>query len=627
MFTDIAGYTALTQTDEAVALRLLRRHNELLRPVFSRHRGREVKTIGDAFLVEFESALDATQCAVEVQRTLRDYNSSVADGPKIRVRIGIHLGDVVHAQGDVLGDAVNVASRIEPLAEPGGICISAQVYAQVENKLRLPFERLEAQALKNVRLPVDVYRVRFPEEEGTPSSTPSTKGRIAVLPFVNMSPDPSDEYFADGMTEELIGKLSEIPDLKVIARTSIMQYKRKEKRLADIGRELAVGSVVEGSVRRSGTRIRVAVQLVDARSEEHRWAATYDKQLDDIFAIQTDVASQVARALAYSLRTQVPPRDTVDVEAYTFYLQGMRLLHAETSTDRAEAVACFQRAIQRDPNFGRAYAGLARAWNLRVREGELEWSVVSEYAEPPARRALELAPASAESHATMSDVHGLLDRFPESIAEAEKAIEINPNLAEAHESLGRQKSSLGRLEEGREAYRRAYELDPLSVDPILNYAWVAQLAGKEEEAREVLESLDRRHPNDPRIYDGKAEFYALKGDLVTCERLLREALLRDPHEPTLRTDLATVLARTGRRAEAEEELRQAEIDAPTVYGKLLSVLYVRSALGDIEPAMEALFRLAEIHAWPYLIKVHPTFAALRTDPRFAVFLAKVGLPT
>jgi class 3 adenylate cyclase len=263
MFTDIVGYTALTQSNEALALELLKRHRELIRPALSRHGGREVKTMGDAFLVEFASALEAIECAMEMQKILHEYNRVSND--KLKVRIGIHVGDVVHTENDEYGDAVNIASRIEPLAQGGEICISEHVYGQVRNKVSYPMVKLPGQNLKNVEFPIDVYKMVLPVDQARPDSIAPTS-RIAVLPLTNISLDPKDGYFADGMTEELITALSQVQGLRVIARTSVENYRARDKRVSQIGKELEVGSVMEGSVRMAGDRLRITVQLIDAKA-------------------------------------------------------------------------------------------------------------------------------------------------------------------------------------------------------------------------------------------------------------------------------------------------------------------------------------------------------------------------
>ena len=262
MFTDIVGYTSLTQKDESSTLQALERHRSLLRPIFTSHGGREIKTIGDAFLVEFQSALDAVLCGVAVQQMMHDRR--VARGETISLRVGIHVGDVIERENDILGDAVNVASRIEPLAEPGGICISSEVYNHVRNKSDIRFVSLGEKSLKNLNAPVEVFKAVMSWDRtasGDALSYPSN--RIAILPFVSMSTSPDDAFFADGVTEEIISTVAAISGLDVISRTSVMGYKGTTKKVEDIGRELKVGSVLEGSFRKAGNRIRVTTQLID----------------------------------------------------------------------------------------------------------------------------------------------------------------------------------------------------------------------------------------------------------------------------------------------------------------------------------------------------------------------------
>ncbi len=621
MFTDIVGYTRLSQANEPLTLDLLEEHRRLLRPLFPAHGGTEVKTMGDAFLVEFRSTLEAVLCAVEIQARLRERNLAAPPHRRLELRIGIHVGDVLHVQGDVQGDAVNVASRIEPLAEAGGVCVSQQVYDSVRNKPDLKFEKMGEVELKNVEFPLGVYKVMMPWKEDQKDAGPAPRERLAVLPFVNMSPDPNDEYFADGLTEELISKLSEVGSLKVIARTSVMNYKRKEKKVSEIGRELSVGSVIEGSVRKSGNKIRVAVQLIDAKSEEHLWASNYDNQLDDIFAIQSDIASKVADSITSGvLRGQVS--ETVDTDAYVAYVRAVQLLHMEDEPSLRQAVTLFEKAITRDSKFARAYAGLSRAWaRLALGFEDFETAVAKSDAE--ARKAVALGPDSAEAHAALSFVCSLEDRFEEELSEATAAIRINPSLAEGYVSLGLYHSSLGHLEEGYQAYRKAYELDPLSW---INYfVDVTRLTGREAEARSVLERWKGLYPRSPGTYAAFAGFYLLGGDLAEAQRALDLGFEIEPKEITLLALQGVVYALTGRREDAERTLGAAQQDEIEV-ARLYSQALIYSALGDVDNAFKALMRQAETHSWHALLKSLPVFDSVRKDPRFPDFCRKVGLP-
>src|SRR5467141_239928 len=258
MFTEMVGYAALGQKNESLSLALVEEQRRLIRPILNRHNGREVKTIGDGFLVEFSSAMDAVSCAYDIQRTTREFNISAPAEQKLHLRIGVHLGDVVESQGDISGDAVNIASRIEPFSEDGGVCLTRQVYDHVQNKFELSLKSVGNKLLKNVALPVEVFRMVMPwSEEKQEAHGKLDRNRLAVLPLSNMSSSPEDGYFADGMTEELISSLSRLPGLGVISRTSVMQYKNQAKHASEIGRELGAGTLLEGSVRKAGNRVRI----------------------------------------------------------------------------------------------------------------------------------------------------------------------------------------------------------------------------------------------------------------------------------------------------------------------------------------------------------------------------------
>jgi adenylate cyclase len=624
MFTDVVGYTRMSQAKESLALELLEEHRKVVRPVLAKHGGTEVKTIGDAFLVEFKSALEAVLCAVEIQSMLTGRNSGVPTERRLEVRIGIHLGDVVHETNDVYGDAVNVASRIEQLSPPGGVCISQQVYESIRNKSDLGFVEMGEVELKNVEFPMRVYRV---DMESIPSGSRSTKApreRLAVLPFVNISPDPNDEYFADGLTEELITMLSEVRGLKVIARTSVMNYKKKEKNVSQIGRELEVGSIIEGSVRKAGNKIRVTVQLIDSRTEEHLWASNYDSQLDDIFAIQTDVARKVAKSVSSGVLVGEWKKDTDDVEAYTMYIKAVQLCHAGTERDLREAVSLLERATSKDPGFARAYAWLATAWNLLASGGYEGWEIVGEKVEALARKGLELGPEWAETHAAMANVNGGMDRFSEAISEAERAIQINPNLSEAYHVLGIQYSALGDLGKGISAFEKGHELDPLAFYTANALALAYRVGGRVPDAIRVLERMKGLGPMNPRVYASLADCYLFVQDYEKAQEMIDAGDRLGGNEVLLKLEQGLLYAFTDRKADAEAilaEIAAYKLETPRIYLQL----FLQSALGNLDECFKVLERMAELHSWPFLIGTLPVFADMRKDPRYAVFAAKVGL--
>jgi len=348
MFTDLVGFTTLSQRNESLALSVLEQQRESLRPKFNKHGGREVKTIGDAFLVYFPSALSAVNCAYDIQKTTRELNNSLSAERRVLLRIGVHLGDIVESRGDISGDAVNVASRMESIADSGGVCLTRQVYDQVQNKFELPLRSLGAKSLKNLRDPIEVFKMVMPWEGAMMEEAVELDShRVAVLPLKNMSPDPNDEYFADGMTEELITALSGLRELTVIARTSVMQYKNSPKRIADVGRELKTGTVIEGSVRKAANKVRITVQMIDASTEGHLWVQNYDRQMDDIFAIQSEIAEKVADALKVKLidstRRRLEKKPTENTEAYMLYLKGRYYWNERTKPSIEKGIAYLRR--------------------------------------------------------------------------------------------------------------------------------------------------------------------------------------------------------------------------------------------------------------------------------------------
>src|SRR5437867_6419220 len=364
MFTDMVDYTSMSEKNEELALTLLEDHRQLLRPVFARHGGREVKTVGDGFLVEFPSALEAVRCALEIQQIMYRRNQGVTSEKKILLRVAVHLGDVEHRDGDVYGDAVNIASRIQRLAEPGGVCITQQVFDHVRNSEEFRTEPLGQNQLKNVQMPTVIYRV-LPSTERNKLTRSGTlqPQRVAALPLAILSSDHQDEYFADGLTEEIINTLSSIPGLNVIARTSVMKDKQADKSVSEIGRELKVGTILEGSVRKARSRLRITIQLIDVGSEAPIWAQKYDRELEDVFKIQTDIAERVAEALKVQLlresKTLIQQKAPEDIEAYVLYLRGRYYWSRRTKEDLEKAIAYFGEAIRKDPDYALAHAGMA----------------------------------------------------------------------------------------------------------------------------------------------------------------------------------------------------------------------------------------------------------------------------
>jgi adenylate cyclase len=361
MFTDMVGYSALAERNEELALELLEEHRRLLRSIFPKHRGSEIKTIGDGFLTEFSSALAAVQCGIEIQEMIAKRNSLNPSQGNFQVRIGIHAGDVIRRDDDVIGDGVNIAARIEPLAEAGGICISQQVFDQVQNRVGKSLKRIGPVKLKNMTRPLEVYCVVCEgAAPGPPGLTPDNKSSetqksIAVLPFVSMSSDPENEYLSDGLTEDLTMAFSRLKGLRVPARTSCFAFKGKNEDIRRIGQQLNVKTILEGSVRKAGERVRITAQLINVADGDHLWAQTFDRQLQDVFAIQDDITRAIVRALEMQLigagDQSVTKHGTYNTEAYQLYLQARYHFYKFTGEGFRRCIECCKKALEIEPGY------------------------------------------------------------------------------------------------------------------------------------------------------------------------------------------------------------------------------------------------------------------------------------
>jgi len=474
MFTDIVGYTAMVQKNEANALRLLEEHRRVIRPFFPKHRGREIKTMGDAFLVEFPSALEAVRCAFNIQQFLHESNLGGPADRKVTLRVGVHLGDVVHSRNDVYGDAVNIASRIQPLAEPGGVSVTEQVLDQIKNKFEFPFSSLGKKELKNVSETIEVYKLVLPWQERSQPS-PSDKHRIAVMPFANMSRDPDDEYFAEGMTEELISSISNISGLSVISRTSVMKFKGGGKTVSEIGEELKVGTLLEGSVRKADNVVRITAQLIDVKTDQHLWSQKYDRELKNIFAVQSEIAKQVADSVRVRIippeMTRIERKPTENPDAYTLYLKGRYLWNKRGPEDMKKAAEFFERAIREDASFAPSYVGLADCLLVLRTNWGLDLDPNNEKARTMLDRAIGIDPALAEAHATMGMLLEDIYHLREAERKYREAIDLKPGYVFAHMWLCNLLINQLRFNEAFDQVKMVLELDPLSPLTNMKHAW------------------------------------------------------------------------------------------------------------------------------------------------------------
>ena len=638
MFTDMVGYTALGQKNESLSLEVVEEQRRLVRPVLARHGGREVKTIGDAFLVVFPNALEAVKCAVDIQKTLAEFNTSAPDERRIHLRVGVHLGDIVELGDDISGDAVNVASRVEPLAEGDGVCITRQVYDHVHNKVEMKFVSLGERELKHVETPVEVFKIDMPWDSGTSLVSSTTlKNRIAILPFTNMSPDPNDSFFADGMTEEIISTVSTVSGLSVISRTSVTGYKGTTKRVREIGRELEVGSILEGSVRKAGNKIRITTQLIDVGNDSHLWSQSYDRELDDIFSVQTDIAKQVAEALRVRILSpemeRISKKPTESTAAYTLYLRGRQLWNTRDPDRVKEAIELFSRAVEEDPHFALGYVGLADSYEILVANYGLDRDENDRRAKEMAKRALELDAELAEAHASSGLILNNDLEFGAAEEEFRIAIKLKPSYAPVHMWYAALLVAQQRWDEGKREIEKATELDPLSQIIVFNHAFYYWARRDYPRALELLRKTLELNPDFPSAHFALGTIYGTIHRIDDARRELDEAVrILGEKAPEVKAD-AQLAADFGLASFAKDRdtvlgLLPRAID---IVGKPFAVTALDIAMAYFSIGMndEGFEWIERAYAQKdhnlELIKNIEVLDGIRSDPRYESLIRKLGL--
>ncbi len=680
MFTDMVDYSALAQRDQALALELLEEHRQIVRSLFSRFNGTEIKTFGDAFLVEFHSALEAAQCAIEIQRTLAKRNHDVAADRRIEVRIGIHIGDVVHRGGDVYGDGVNIASRIQAVAGAGGICVSTDVERQIHNTLEARLKKLAPTELKNIHVPMDLYWIVLPWEKDvqlkqaapavavqgrrkswlvwtaaalfalavigglvswrqlkTTAQTPlikaPTANSVAVLPFVNISPDKENEYLSDGITEDLSTALTQVKGLRVPARTSSFAFKGKTEDIRQIGEQLNVGTVLEGSVSKAGNKLRISAQLVNVADGFHLWAANYDREMTDILDIRSDISRRVVDALKVQLGVseteRLTKKPTETTEAYESYLLGRYQLNKFTEAGFTNSVKHFKQAIALDPTFALAHAGLAEAYNMLGYWNYLPPKDAFPEAKRAAQKALDLDSDLAEAHTALAYTQFQYEwKFKEAEMEFKEAIRLNPSSVDARLGFCEYLIDLGRAQDAHDQLERARNVDPLSVR--ISFWLAVELFAKRDFDR-ALERIQKTISMDP----NNAIAYAFLGAISWIKNMPTQAFAAEEKANALegifsqqeRVDMRKAYEVSGfpgyLRKENEfmqKHLAQGKYRSP----QMIALNYAFA--GANSEALDWLERAVEEHTpWLPELNMDPAWDALRSDPRFIAVLKEIGL--
>ncbi len=546
---DMVGYSRLMELDERGTLARLRTHRvELIDPAIAKNQGRIIKTTGDGMLVEFHSVADAVRCAVEVQDRMKRRNSDVSDDRRMEFRIGINLGDIIFEDGDIYGEGVNIAARVEQLAEVGGICVTAAVHGQVDGRLDVAFEDLGDKTLKNISRPVRVYRVLSAPRDGEPATSKTApteavvKPTVAVLPFTNMSGDPEQEFFADGLTEDILTELSRRHELFVISRTSTFVYKGQSANLREIAQKLGARYLVEGSVRKAGDRLRVTVQLIDTASDSHVWAERYDRKLDDIFAIQDEITSAIVATLPGRLEAaqhdQLARTKPSNMAAYECVLTAKVLHHRSAREDNAQAQKLIERALQLDPDYAHAHAWrgciLGQAWGYGwCDDKDSTFSQV----EAALARAVALDDNDADVHRILAAVAITRNDMNRARYHQDRALELNPNYDLVVVQMGELFTWLGQSSEGVEWIRKAMRLNPHHPARFWSHLGKAYFVGRQY--AQAIESFMRLSTMDAQQHAFVAASYSLLGDQTAAAAHAARVRQLDP-ELDLQKLLATM---------------------------------------------------------------------------------------
>ena len=562
---DVEGYSRMMSEDEDTTVRTLKAYRELIAEIIQKHQGRVVDFPGDNLLAEFASVVDAVQCAVAVQKDLKRRNNELPENRRMEFRIGVNLGDVIEDEKTIYGDGVNIAARIEGLAARGGICVSGSAYEQIKNKLTLGYEYIGERTVKNIPDPVKVYRVLMePEASGhvigektarwlrtgwiasaaivlfvlaaaaiiwniygrtAPSTkkvasmakiseTQTEKPSIAVLPFDNLSGDQGQEYFSDGITNDIITDLSKFRRLFVIASNSVFIYKGKPVKVQEVNRELGVRYVLEGSVQRAGDKVRINAQLIEATTGHHLWAERYDRELRDLFAVQDEIVQTIVATLAVKLdaeeRARVMRKDTDNLEAYDYVLRGLEYLSRVTPSDNKQAQQMFEKAAELDPRYAAAYVGLGQTHLSTFRYGWTEFaSQELQKAYDIAQYALKLEEANASAHALLGTVYRYRLQYELAINEFERAIELNPNDAASLADIGTVFDYLGRQDEAIHALETALRFNPRMFPRHYMHLGLAYyLKGRYSDSIRILERSVARYPKHVFLHIALAAAYA-----------------------------------------------------------------------------------------------------------------------
>ena len=632
LFADMTGYTAMMQENEQMARKKRQRLKEVLESSIEQFNGKILQYYGDGSLSIFTSAIDAVRCGITMQQQLQ------AD-PPVDVRIGIHTGDVTIEDQAIFGDGVNLASRIESMAVPGSVFVSEKVYDEIKNQENITTRELGYFELKNIKQPVRIFAIAnhgivVPNRNNLQGKTKEPSNRLAVLPFVNMSADPENEYFSDGITEELLNALTKVDGLQVTSRTSAFAYKGKNDDVRDIAIKLNVDKILEGSVRKSGNRVRITAQLINAADGYHLWSENYDRNLTDIFEVQDEISGIIANKLRENLTDAERSKplvktQTTNINAYTLYLKGLHYWNKLTPPDARLAITCFEQAIEIEPEYALAYAMTAAAYSYLGATGQMSphkaFEIVYRYAD----KALKLDSSIAESHIAKGAAYLFYEwDWPRAYEALQKALSINPGAIDAYRLLGHYHIFMGEKAQAIKIMEDAVKIDPLS--PSINHYLgnVYVYAERYDDAIRQADKVLEMHPQMRICIELKAWSYAMKGELDTALQLFKEVHRLTNHPLKGLMGLGYCYARMGQPEKTLEcirkvEQRQLEDPDAVVDGDLVGLWL---SLGNLDKVFYHINQCVEKRTAPINIFLeYPVFAELKRDPRYAELKQKTAV--
>jgi len=628
LFADMTGYTALMQENEQLAREKRQRLKEVLETTIVSFHGKILQYYGDGSLSIFNSAIDSVHAAIEIQRLLQQQ-------PRVDLRIGIHTGDIIIEEETIYGDGVNLASRIESLAVPGGVFVSEKVYDEIRNQQHIQTREMGFYELKNVKHPVRVFAIAnngmvVPGRNEVRGKTAVPVNRLAVLPFVNMSADPDNEYFSDGITEELLNALTRVEGLQVTSRTSAFAFKGKNDDIRDIAIQLNVDKILEGSVRKAGNRVRITAQLINAADGFHIWSETYDRKLDDIFEVQDEISGIIANKLKENLSPHPLVKAPVkNISAYTLYLKGLHFRNKITPADTRKALECFKQAIALEPGYAQAYAMVAQTYSQLGMQGQMIPHTAFEIAHQYADKALELDDTIAEGHIAKAMPYLLYEwKWQQAYEALQKALQLSSGATAAYDLMGFYYIAMGQKEQAVKILEEAERIDPLSPTIIRSLGQMYIFTERFDDAIEQAEKLLDINPQMRSSLELKAWAIGMKGDWHTAVQLFEEVHQLTNHPLKGLMGLGYAYAKTGMTDKAMDcihklELRQQQEPESVVDGDLAAVWL---GIGDLDKTFYYLNECIDKRMGPVACFIeYPPYKKVKEDPRFEELKKRMGI--